>query len=88
MALAAHGCVLPPGSAATDATVHTGQAGSANHSGTTPALFKLQSGDGALVSAGQIIWTKSGTGAEASTTPQTAKARTVCVLLPLNKPEK
>ena len=63
VALAAHGCVLPPGAATTDATVHTGQAGSANHSGTTPALFKLQSGDGALVSAGQIIWTKSGTGA-------------------------
>src|SRR4029077_17773135 len=28
----------------------------------TPALFKLQAGDGAGVSAGQIIWTKSGTG--------------------------
>jgi hypothetical protein len=36
--------------------------GSVNHSGTTPALFKLQSGDGIAVSAGQIIWTKSGTG--------------------------
>src|SRR5215475_4094986 len=46
VALAAHGCVLPPGAATTDATVHTGQAGSANHSGSTPALFKLQSGDG------------------------------------------
>jgi len=39
----------------TDAAVRTAQAGSANHSGTTPALFKLQSGDGAGVSAGQII---------------------------------
>jgi hypothetical protein len=62
VALAAHGCVLPPGAATTDATIHTGQAGSANHSGATPALFKLQSGDGNMVSAGQIIWTKSGTG--------------------------
>jgi hypothetical protein len=63
VALAAHSCVLPSGAVTTDATVHTAQAGSANHSGTTPALFKLQSGDGAVVSAGQIIWTKSGTGA-------------------------
>jgi hypothetical protein len=63
VALAAHSCVLPPGSTTTDATVRTAQNGSANHSGTTPALFKLQSGDGASVSAGQIIWTKSGTGA-------------------------
>jgi len=62
VALAAHGCVLPLGAITTDATVHTGQAGSANHSGSTPALFKLQLGDGALVSSGQIIWTKSGTG--------------------------
>jgi len=54
---------LPVGSVTTDMTVRTAQAGSANHSGTTPALFKLQSGDGAAVSAGQIIWTESGTGA-------------------------
>ena len=63
VALAAHGCVLPAGSVTTDTTVRTAQSGSANHSGTTPALFKLQSGDGAVVSVGQIIWTKSGTGA-------------------------
>jgi hypothetical protein len=63
VALAAHSCVLPSGAVTTDAAVHTAQTGSANHSGTTPALFKLQSGDGAVVSAGQIIWTKSGTGA-------------------------
>jgi hypothetical protein len=61
--LAAHGCVLPTGTVTTDATVHTAQTGSTNHSGATPALFKLQSGDGAAVSAGQIIWTESGTGA-------------------------
>jgi hypothetical protein len=63
VALAAHSCVLPSGAMTTDATVHTAQSGSANHSGTIPALFKLQSGDGAAVSAGQIIWTKGGTGA-------------------------
>ena len=63
VALAAHSCVLPSATLTTDATVRTAQAGSANHSGTTPALFKLQSGDGAAVSAGQVIWTKSGTGA-------------------------
>jgi hypothetical protein len=63
VALAGHSCVLPAGAVTTDATVRTAQAGSANHSGATPALFKLQSGDGAVVSAGQIIWTKSGTGA-------------------------
>jgi hypothetical protein len=62
VALAARGCVLPLGAMTTDATVRTAQTGSANHSGTTPALFKLQSGDGAGVSAGQMIWTKSGTG--------------------------
>jgi hypothetical protein len=62
VALAAHSCVLPSGSVTTDATIRTAQSGSANHSGTTPALFKLQSGDGANVSAGQIIWTKSGAG--------------------------
>jgi len=63
VALAAHSCVLPSGALTTDTTVRTAQAGSANHSGTIPALFKLQSGDGAAVAAGQIIWTKSGTGA-------------------------
>jgi hypothetical protein len=63
VALAAHSCVLPSGSVTTDATVRTAQGGSANHSGTTPALFKLQSGDGASVFPGQIIWIKSGTGA-------------------------
>ena len=47
----------------TDATVRTAQAGSANASGMTPALFKLQAGDGGAVSIGQVIWTKSGTGA-------------------------
>ena len=63
VALAAHSCVLPVSGVTTDATVRTAQAGSASHSGTTPALLTLQSGDGALVSAGQIIWTKSGIGA-------------------------
>jgi hypothetical protein len=62
VALAAHGCVLPSGSVTADTTVRTAGTGSANHSGTTPALFKLQSGDGAGVSAGQIIWTRNGTG--------------------------
>ncbi len=41
---------------------HTAQTGSANASGATPALFKLQSGDGASVSVGQIIRITSGTG--------------------------
>jgi TRAP-type mannitol/chloroaromatic compound transport system substrate-binding protein len=63
VALAAHSCVLPAGAVTTDATVRTAQTGSSNHTGTTPALFKLQAGDGAAVAAGQIIWTKSGTGA-------------------------
>lgn len=63
VALAAHSCVLPVSGVTTDTTVRTAQAGSASHSGTMPALLTLQSGDGALVSAGQIIWTKSGTGA-------------------------
>ena len=61
--LAAHSCVLPTGSVTTDATVRTAQSGSANHTGTTPALFKLQAGDGASVSPGQVIWIRSGTGA-------------------------
>jgi len=63
VALAAHSSVLPSGSVTTDATVRAAQSGSANHSGATPALFKLQSGDGASVSPGQIVWTTSGTGA-------------------------
>lgn len=58
----AHSCVLPSGSVTTDATVHTMQTGSANTSGTTPPLAKLQAGDGASVSIGQLIWTKGGTG--------------------------
>jgi hypothetical protein len=62
VALAAHNCVLPSGSVTTDASLRTAQNGSANHSGTTPALFKLQSGDGIGVSVGQILWTKSGAG--------------------------
>lgn len=41
----------------------TAQAGSANASGTTPALIKLKAGDGAKVSVGQIIRITSGTGA-------------------------
>ena len=62
VALAAHNCVVPTGSVTTDASLHTAQNGSANHSGTTPPLFKLQSGDAVGVSVGQIIWTKGGTG--------------------------
>lgn len=47
---------------------HTAQAGSANHSGTTPALFALQSGDGATIGAltfsglGLVIRITGGTG--------------------------
>jgi hypothetical protein len=44
-------------------SAHTAQTGAANTSGVTPALFKLQSGDGASVSAGQIIRIKTNTGA-------------------------
>lgn len=44
-------------------TAHTAQAGSANHTGTTPPLFKFQAGDGASVSLGMIIRTTGGTGA-------------------------
>lgn len=40
----------------------TAQTGAANKTGTTPALFKLQSGDGASVSIGQIIRIKTNTG--------------------------
>lgn len=50
-------------------SAHTAQAGSANKSGTTPPLFKLQSGDGATIGAlvysglGLIIRITGGTGA-------------------------
>ncbi len=49
-------------------SAHTAQTGAANKSGTTPPLFKLQSGDGATVGAltyaglGLIIRTTGGTG--------------------------
>lgn len=43
-------------------SAHTMQTGSANPTGTTPALAKLQSGDGASVSLGQVIVITSGTG--------------------------
>src|SRR5215472_16420815 len=62
VALAAHACVLPTSSVTTDATIRTCQTGSANHSGVTPALMKLQSGDGASVAVGQLISTKGGAG--------------------------
>jgi hypothetical protein len=62
VALGAHACVIPSSSVMTDTTYHTCQTGSANHSGVTPALMKLQSGDGASVSVGQIVWTRGGTG--------------------------
>ena len=41
----------------------TMQAGAANATGVTPAIAKLQSGDGASVAAGQIVRLTSGTGA-------------------------
>jgi hypothetical protein len=44
-------------------STHTAQAGAANKTGTTPALMKLQSGDGASVAVGQCIRTTGGTGA-------------------------
>jgi hypothetical protein len=44
-------------------SAHTAQTGSANTSGAMPPLFKLQSGDGASVSIGQLIRITSGTGA-------------------------
>lgn len=43
-------------------SAHAAQAGSANTSGTTPPLFKLQSGDGASVAAGMIVRMTSGSG--------------------------
>lgn len=60
--LAAHVPVLPTSTTFGSGTNHTMQTGSANHSGVTPALAKLQSGDGASVSVGQIIVTFGGTG--------------------------
>ena len=63
IACMAHVCVLPSGSVTTDSTYHIAQTGSANTSGTTPPLFKLQSGDGANVSAGMLIWLRGGTDA-------------------------
>ena len=44
-------------------SAHTAQTGAANKTGTTPALFKLQAGDGASVAIGQIIRIKTNTGA-------------------------
>lgn len=44
-------------------SARTAQTGAANSTGITPALFKLQSGDGASVSSGQIIRIKTNTGA-------------------------
>jgi len=44
-------------------SARTAQTGAVNSTGITPALFKLQSGDGASVSAGMIIRIKTGTGA-------------------------
>ena len=43
-------------------TAHTCQAGSTQATGTTPALIKLQAGDGASVTLGMIIRTTGGTG--------------------------
>lgn len=43
-------------------TAHTAQSGSAQATGTTPPLFKLQSGDGASVTLGMILRTTGGTG--------------------------
>jgi hypothetical protein len=63
VAAMAHACVVPAASVTTDTTYHTAQSGSANTSGTTPPLFKLQAGDGANVAPGLLIWTRGGTGA-------------------------
>lgn len=43
-------------------TAHTCQTGSAQNTGVTPALIKLQSGDGASVTLGMVIRTTGGTG--------------------------
>ena len=63
VAAMAHACAIPSSTVTTDTTYHTAQTGSANTSGTTPPLFKLQSGDGASVSPGMLVWTRGGTGA-------------------------
>lgn len=44
-------------------SAHTCQTGSANASGVTPPLIKLQAGDGASVTLGMVIRTTGGTGA-------------------------
>ncbi|MGH7029749.1 MAG: hypothetical protein ACREE9_14940 [Stellaceae bacterium] len=44
-------------------SAHTMQTGSANTSGATPPIARLQSGDGATAAAGQIIRITSGSGA-------------------------
>ena len=62
VAAMAHACVIPSSTVTTDTTYHTAQTGSANTSGTTPPLFKLQAGDGASVAAGMLIWTRGGAG--------------------------
>jgi hypothetical protein len=62
IAVMAHACVLPASSATTDTTYHIAQ-GAANTSGTTPPTLTLQSGDGTNVSPGQLIWLRTGTGA-------------------------
>jgi hypothetical protein len=43
-------------------SAHTAQTGSANPTGTTPALMKLQASDGGTVAVGQVIRTTGGTG--------------------------
>lgn len=43
-------------------SARTAQAGSANSTGTTPALMKLAAGDGATVQVGQIVRSTGGTG--------------------------
>jgi len=43
-------------------TAHTCQTGSANFTGVTPPLIKLQSGDGASITLGMVIRTTGGTG--------------------------
>lgn len=43
-------------------TAHTAQAGSAQATGVTPPLFKLQAGDGASMTLGMVLRTTGGTG--------------------------
>ena len=61
VACMAHACVLPTSSVATDTSYRTAQAAT-NTSGVTPPSITLQSGDGVNVSAGMLIWTRTGTG--------------------------